>query len=335
MSTRTTEAEPVVVGYDGSAAADRALDWAADEASRREVSLVVVTAAGVPEVVPLGAGPWLSPDALDAARRLAQEGEQAARQRAPELRVTGRALAGGAGHALVEASRSASLVVVGVRGRGSAERGGDGVLPDRSLVSSLGRALGSVSAAVAAHAACPVVVVHDAEANDAGPRGPVVVGVDGSRPSVEAVRHAAETAASTGARLVVVSAWDLTTADTWVATLLPGARPAPTPEVAVERLARAAVQAATSEALLHHPLLRVEQRVVRGSAVSVLVQVADEEGAAQLVVGARGLGGFEGLLMGSVSAAAARSAHCPVAVVHRRSPGAGGGRPARAAAVAP
>ena len=44
--------------------------------------------------------------------------------------------------------------------------------------------------------------------------------------------------------------------------------------------------------------------------------VAAADGAAALVVGARGLGGFTGLIVGSVSQQVLRHAHCPVLIAH-------------------
>ena len=64
---------------------------------------------------------------------------------------------------------------------------------------------------------------------------------------------------------------------------------------------------------LKYPAVEVEITVVDGSAASALVQAS--KGAALVVVGSRGHGGFTGLLLGSVSQALLRHADCPVAVV--------------------
>ncbi|CCW11694.1 universal stress protein family [Rhodococcus aetherivorans] len=66
------------------------------------------------------------------------------------------------------------------------------------------------------------------------------------------------------------------------------------------------------------PGVSVQELVRRGGAARVLL---DESRDAQfLVVGSRGHGGFSGLLLGSVSAACAEHAHCPVLVIHGDTP---------------
>ncbi|HVX22145.1 MAG TPA: universal stress protein [Acidimicrobiales bacterium] len=149
---RTAPAEPptdrdgagaaggVVVGVDGSEHSLRALDWAADEAGRRGVPLVVLHANfWTDDALRLPA--FAEQRDLDAAALRAAVAR--ARQRQPGLTVVGRATAPPAAEALVDASRDAVLVVVGTRGL--------------RLVDEL--ALGSVSHHLACHAHCPVVMV--------------------------------------------------------------------------------------------------------------------------------------------------------------------------------
>jgi hypothetical protein len=124
--------------------------------------------------------------------------------------------------------------------------------------------------------------------------GAVVAGVDGSESGVQAVRWAAAEASRRHLLLRLER------------------------EVLAERLA------GWSE---KYPEVSVRRLVVRDRPARALVE---ESGRAQLVVvGARGRGGFRGMLLGSVSQALLHHSHCPVAVV--RPTGHGDHRPDRSA----
>ena len=135
--------------------------------------------------------------------------------------------------------------------------------------------------------------------------GAVVVGVDGSPESKQALVWAARYAARIGARLVAVAAWEMPAGFGWSAFPYdwdPGED------------ARAALASAVEEVLgVDHPT-HVELIVQSGRASAVLLD--ESKGAAMLVVGSRGRGGFAGLLLGSVSATVAEHAECPVLVMH-------------------
>ncbi|HUG63710.1 MAG TPA: universal stress protein [Gaiellaceae bacterium] len=144
---------PIVVGVDGSDASDAALRWAAEEARLRFAPLVTVCAWSFIPPQPIGDPGMLAMPAGDLAGQLGAESE-AAREMLeavvaevlgdePGLEIEQRLVEGDAGDALVAASESAELLVVGSHGRSG-------------LKAAL---LGSVSRHVVSHAACPVVVV--------------------------------------------------------------------------------------------------------------------------------------------------------------------------------
>jgi nucleotide-binding universal stress UspA family protein len=140
----------IVVGIDGSSCSRHALRFAADEARLRGESLRVVSAWQVPVAVYMGSNiaPVLDPAGFSALAREGAEKEIAevlGSQTDPSVELTMRE--GNAAKILVEESDTASMLVVGSRGRG----GFAGLL------------LGSVSQQCVAHAQCPVTVVHQSD----------------------------------------------------------------------------------------------------------------------------------------------------------------------------
>jgi nucleotide-binding universal stress UspA family protein len=292
---------PVVVGVDGSDSALAAVDTAAGEAAMRGRPLHVVHAFIWPLLnVPIGPSRWGPPEGglRNQAERILQDAVARASQHRPGLCVTGDLLTGGAAPLLIECSRWAELVVVG----------------DRGLGGFTGLLVGSVAVALAAHAACPVLIVRGEER----PAAPVVVGVDGSPANEPALGYAFESARLRNAPLVVLHA-----------RALP--RP-PTPRAVPEadshlRAVEGETCRALSEALAgwtdRYPEVEVRRVDAAGDPRIELVNASTS--AQLLVVGSRGRGGFTGLLLGSVSQAAIQHARCPVAVVPRE-PGSTGDR---------
>jgi nucleotide-binding universal stress UspA family protein len=135
--------------------------------------------------------------------------------------------------------------------------------------------------------------------------GNVVVGIDGSEHARRALRRALAEAKLRGADLVVMHV---------VPSPNPLADPvlAPTPP-REERLSagRALVDAALAE--IDKDGVRIERYAAIGNVARVLCEAAD--GADLLVVGARGLGGFRGLLVGSVTQQVITHAPCSILVV--------------------
>jgi nucleotide-binding universal stress UspA family protein len=296
----TIDATRIVVGYDGSEPADRAVDWAAAEAERRQVPLTVLHVAeyGVIEGA-FGPMPW-RPDLVErAALKIVAEGLERARKTATQVAVTGEWTSSAISLELVLASERAALLVVGTRGRGDL----------RSA------ALGSVAFSVSAHAHCPVVVVRTTEAHRAGPGRPVVVGVDGSPFSDAAIRFAADAAAAAGAPLVIASAYRAADAQAWslAGSLAVDADVMESYGRAARSTAEEIVASAADVATRWHPDLKIVWKAVEGPAAEKLAEVADEAGL--LVVGSRGRGAFAGLVLGSTSHRVIHTARCPVAVV--------------------
>ena len=138
----------ITVGIDGSAHSSRALEWALNEAAVRHAAVTVLTVYPVAMTAWTGTAIILPQDPADfqesrlaaeemTAKALSQLGD------AQPSSVTVRAISGFPAPELIEASRTADLIVVGSRGGG-----GFGKL-----------LVGSVSNQVAHHAHCPVVVV--------------------------------------------------------------------------------------------------------------------------------------------------------------------------------
>lgn len=143
----TQDARPIVVGVDGSPSSLAALDWAGRQGSLTHEPVLVILTWEWPH--DLGWAPPLPANfdpAADASHVL-DEAVGAARAAHPQVEIRGSVTQGRAAATLVEASRGASLLVVGSRGHG----GFTGML------------LGSVSQHCVTNARCPVVVVRDGD----------------------------------------------------------------------------------------------------------------------------------------------------------------------------
>jgi nucleotide-binding universal stress UspA family protein len=137
----------------------------------------------------------------------------------------------------------------------------------------------------------------------------IVVGVDGSSNSEQALRWGAKLAARLGARLEIVTAWEYPPSFGW-ASIAPDWDPAQDmTKVAADTIATV---------FGDQPPADLQVQVHQGVAAKVLLDAC--EGAVMLIVGSRGHGGFSGLLLGSVSANVAEHASCPVLIIHGDQP---------------
>ena len=147
-------------------------------------------------------------------------------------------------------------------------------------------------------------------------RGFILVGVDGSEPSLAALRWAAWQATLTGAALRVLVSWELPSFTGW-APVFPL-------EYDPEQIAGKILDEALRDALgpdsgAGTEGLAVERIVVEGHPAPALIAAA--HGAELLVVGSQGHGAFTGMLIGSVSEHLVAHAPCSVVVVRQEQSG--------------
>jgi nucleotide-binding universal stress UspA family protein len=135
------------VGVDGSEHAERALDWAIRQARLTSARVRLVTAWHVPSLLygAVAYVPSVEAPIDDTFRETAEQIAAAASERARDAGVEVEAVVGQGQPAdlLIEAAEHAALLVVGSRGHGG----------------FVGLLLGSVSAQLAHHAPCPLVIV--------------------------------------------------------------------------------------------------------------------------------------------------------------------------------
>jgi nucleotide-binding universal stress UspA family protein len=160
----------------------------------------------------------------------------------------------------------------------------------------------------------PSVSDQQAGATTASNPARIVVGVDGSAPSKHALRWAGFLADAVGGTIEAVTAWQPFVdwggvANVWAAM--------PAYWNPMEEAEKSLVATVDGVFGAHRPA-GLTIAVHEGNAAKVLLELS--EGARMLVVGSRGHGGFAGLLLGSVSAACAEHAVCPVLVLHGTTP---------------
>lgn len=137
------------------------------------------------------------------------------------------------------------------------------------------------------------------------PQGRIIVGVDGSDASLDALRWALRQAQLTNCELEAINTWHV-------------------PNQYAELVADQINWDANAQAILEDSLAKVEnvgdvkivQTVTQGHPAAVLTDASTR--ADLLVVGSRGHGGFAGMLLGSVSVHVSAHAHCPVVVIRHQ-----------------
>lgn len=286
------EVEKIVAGVADSPSSRAAVEWAAREAELRHIPLVLLHANTLPigawpvAPMPVGYLDWqmkVGRELLDDTAQLVRSATAGAVSPTTELIVATPTAA------LVNASRTAGMVVVGSRGRGALSR----------------FVLGSVSTGVLHHARCPVVVVHD-EGPSPAADAPVLLGFDGSPSSQAAIALAFDEASHRGVGLVAMHSW-------WS----PGAFEMPgfdweTLRPEVNRQVREMLT------VWQHrfPDVPVERVVVADRPAERLVERSSL--CRLVVVGSHGYGAVGSAVLGSVSNAVVQAARVPVIVARPR-----------------
>jgi nucleotide-binding universal stress UspA family protein len=286
----------IVVGVDGSAGARLALSWALAEAVRRGADVEVLAAFPVDfywtdaYLVDRNQVDDLRADTEARARALVEELRSQV-DGAGDLAVDVVVCAGAPAAHLVQRAEGSDLLVVGSRGRGAV----------RSSMA------GSVALHCAAHAHCPVVVVHP-DAAAASEPGPVVIGLDDSDHARAALTAAVAEAAALGADVEAVLAYEPPNywSDLYAVVAPPVGESAEHAQRRAERIVREALGPEGAEG--------VRVVAVEGHPAQVLMSRA--EGARLLVLGSRSRNRLEGVVLGSVALHAVMHAPCPVLVVH-------------------
>ncbi|MGY0020387.1 universal stress protein [Streptomyces sp. cg35] len=284
------ERGPLIVGIDGSESSAQALDWAIEEAGRRDAGLHLLHASRWERYEVLEPSFGRGRGAVqEFAEHIAAQATERARHRAPGTRITGEVTPHDPAAALVEASREAVMVVVGSRGRGT----------------FAGLLLGSVSLPVAARAEAPVVVVRGHEKNVHGGFGQLALGVGEAEGAADVAEFAFREAELRRADLLALRAWrcpahevpDYPTADS------------ETHQVRAEN----ELSVTLHDPREGHAAVTVRTQPREGRARDILVEVSAH--CDLLIVGARRHRGALGLQLGPVGHAVLHHSACPVAVV--------------------
>ncbi|GIE29738.1 universal stress protein [Actinoplanes italicus] len=185
----------IIVGYDGSPGSHAATAWALEEAERAEAPVELLYADEWPVYAPAASmmpSPALRPQSYvdEVITGMMDRAVAGAVSTHPLVDVTATTVRAQATAALIERSRHARLMVLGVRAN--------------TVVAGL---FGSVVSAVAAHAHCPVVVVR----GDPPGHAPVVAGVDDSAAAPGVLAFAARQATALKVPLQVIHAWPAAT----------------------------------------------------------------------------------------------------------------------------
>jgi nucleotide-binding universal stress UspA family protein len=135
----------------------------------------------------------------------------------------------------------------------------------------------------------------------------IVVGIDGSEHAVEALRWAVDEAKRRNTSVTLVHSWEM--------PVIQGRAPKDLPHETFEERAQRVLSEVLEKVPAHHDI-EVHTAITNYSPAQALVEASRD--AELVVVGSRGLGGFKGLLLGSVAQQVAHHSACPVVIVRPR-----------------
>lgn len=284
----------IVVGIDGSQHSANALEWAVGRARRGGEQIELVNSYSMTYTVDFYGYHGVAAESIhwltEFSTELLDAAEARVHELAPELICTKTSDLGHAADLLASRSKGADALVVGRRGLGGA-------------ASAL---LGSVSNRLTSQAGCPLVVVGD---GDLPASGPIVVGIDDSDFSTNALRYAIAEAEVRRTSVRAVAAYEVPRqgflADPELGTRMRAAAEAAVSDTINQALggARGADSASVT----------VESVVAEGRAADVILGHAED--AQLIVVGTHGKGLVRRILLGSVSRRVLTDADRPVAVI--------------------
>ena len=286
----------VVVGIDGSETSTAAALWAASEAVRRGVRLVllyayVLYAYGSKNSAVPGSVAYEEAE-IDADQLLAAASDAVSREY-PNLTIESLQEHGPAATALLDITGVAALTVIASQAKHQA----------------LETLIGSVATYTAEQGKGPVVVLRG-DASSVPATGPVVVGVDGSEASQSAIDFAFEAARTREVPLLAVHTWDDSPVQGFRCVFhLHVDHDDADGEQLAELTSELADHAERYSGVTAQPVVR------RGRAQRVLLDYAKEQGASMMVVGAKGVGNAAEQPLGSTSRGLLAHADVPIAVV--------------------
>jgi nucleotide-binding universal stress UspA family protein len=284
----------ILIGYDGSECADAAIDELRRAGLPSEATATVLSAIEIWSLSPSGFKLLEGMDELIQLKATARRGADRVRSLMPEWEVESKMAVGSPASAILEKAEAwnPDLIVVGSHGRTAAGR----------------FFFGSASMKLAHEAHSTVRIARARREEPARPLR-VIIGVDGSKGSEEAVNLVASRRWPENSEARIVHAcWRIPTA---------------TSEPMLNRIAGwVAEEQARMKTAIDAAVVKLRLAGLRTSIVvreedpkALLLNEAEGWNADCVFVGARGVGRVERLLTGSVSSAVAARAHCSVEVV--------------------